>query len=211
MFKKRQTEARDRGQALWFLLPESERTAKRVLHELTQEGFEVSKATVCRWAQQWKRAQIEALELILGPSKRIDGGEPDDPSDVPEWIRKALPERLWVVAQGKGLDRIEHAIGLLSDAIGRRATQLVQDDRSLLVVAQALSALASAMLQIVNARAVTAIAHRSFCEGDLAAAKSKKAEAKAEAQAAAREDHASLSAEEEAFAGLRSTVATRPI
>jgi hypothetical protein len=183
MFRKRTTDAYERGQALWFMLPESERTAKRVLEELIRDNFKVSKATVCRWAKQWKRAQIEALELILGPSKSIEAAQLDDPPDIPEWIRKALPERIWVVAQGKGLDRVERAICLLSDALGARATQLAQDDRSLFVASQALLAMASAMYQVVNGRALTAIAHRSFCEGDLAAAKGKKAEAEAQTAA----------------------------
>ena len=107
MFKKRKNEAFQQGQSLWFLIPELERTAVRVLDELTREGFKVSKATVCRWAKHWKRVPIEVLDLIPLPSKGTEAAHTDDLADVPEWVRKALPKRVLVVAGGTGLDRVD--------------------------------------------------------------------------------------------------------
>jgi hypothetical protein len=187
MFKQRKTESHDRGQTIWFLLPESERTAVRVLNELSREGFKVSKATVSRWANNWKQAAHKAVDLIPLPDKGVEAPA-DDLSDIPEWIRKALPERLLVIARGKGLDRVEHAICLLCDGLSARVEQIVRDDRSLLVTAGALSAMATAMYQVTSARAIVAIAHRSFCEGDKLSAEAKKVEA--EAQVASRNGRA---------------------
>jgi len=71
MFKQRKAKARDRGQEIWFLLPESERTAARVRNELLKEGLEVSKATAARWANGWRAVAHKAVDLM----KFTDGSE----------------------------------------------------------------------------------------------------------------------------------------
>ena len=96
---KRKARAFERGQDLWFLLPESERTAVR--NELRGEGFSVSKATVSRWANQWHQVAREVADLIPVPAATADKA-PADLSDIPERAKKALPERLWQVAKGQG-------------------------------------------------------------------------------------------------------------
>jgi hypothetical protein len=175
---KRKAQAFERGQDFWFLLPESERTAVRVLNELRGEGYRVSKATVSRWANQWRQIADEVEALIPVPAVTADKAAADL-SDIPEWARKALPERLWQVAKGKGLDRVEDAVGLFADALGAAAPRLVEDlfkgDRKALQIAvAALVALASTMGRVVTARSMVSLAHRSFCEGDKLQAEAKK-------------------------------------
>jgi hypothetical protein len=165
MFTQRKTKARDRGEALWFLLPDSQRTAARVLDELSKEGITVSKASVCRWARSWKGIADKVVDLVELPPEQAPATSAEL-AEIPPELRDVLPDRLLLVARGEGLDRIEHAICILSDGLAARADEIVGDDKSLLVVAGALSAMAAAMERIVAARATVSMAHRSYCEGD---------------------------------------------
>lgn len=165
MFIQRRTQARDRGQDLWFLLPAAERTAARVRRELADEGIVVSKASVCRWAVDWKRVAHKAVDLVELPSGQTPGTTARVPEIAPT-LRDVLPERLLAVARGEGLDRLEDAICILSNGLAANVDEIVQRDTSLLVTAQALLAMATAMERIVAARAAVSFAHRSYCEGD---------------------------------------------
>lgn len=229
---KRKAKAFERGQDLWFLLPESERTAVRVLNDLRHEGFNVSKATVSRWANQWRQVAGEVAALIPVPATAANKA-PVDLSDIPEWARKALPERLWLVAKGKGLDRVEDAVGIFAEAIGAAAPQLVEDlfkgdGKALRVGVSALVALASTMERIVHAWAMVSVAHRSFCEGDKLQAEGRLADAHAKKTAPAAVPHCrecgseqaikperiaptlAFTAEQEALATLRGSDTSRP-
>jgi hypothetical protein len=225
MFKQRKTKTCDRGQEIWFLIPESERTAARVLDELSKEGFKVSKATVSRWAKGWKNIAHKAVDLIKLPKAGPRAETAIDLADIPAELRCVLPDRLLLVARGKGLDRVEDAICILSNGLAARADELVKNDKSLKIAVGTLSAMASAMERIVASRATVSIAHRSFCEGDrlLAEAERHRAEAKkfnAETEALSNESRArnareipgtasykkSMSAEHEVLAALRGTV-----
>src|SRR5262245_31128884 len=96
------TEARDRGQELWSLLPKQERTAGRVLDALAREGIKASKASVCRWAKEWKRVVHTAADLIeLPPKPAAAASPPADLADVPPELRQIIPDRLLHVARGK--------------------------------------------------------------------------------------------------------------
>lgn len=180
---KRKAKAFERGQDLWFLFPESERTATRALNELRGEGYSVSKATVSRWANQWRQITGEVEALIPVPAAATDKAAVDL-SAISEWAKKALPERLWEVAKGKGLDRVEDAVGIFAEAIGAAAPRLVEDTfkgdgKALLVAVSALVALASTMERVAHARAMVSVAHRSFCEGDQLQAEGRLVDAKA--------------------------------
>jgi hypothetical protein len=112
-------------------------------------------------------------------------------ADIPPALRDVLPARLLSVAHGQGLDRLEEAICILSDGLAARVDEIVADNKSLLVAAQAFSAMACAMERVVSARVAVSFAHRSYCEGDrlLAEAELHRAKAKnlnAEAAAPAR-------------------------
>src|SRR3954447_7896947 len=190
MFKQHRTKAFDRGQQLWFLLPETERTAARVRCELADEGIVVSKASVSRWANNWRRVAHKAVDLIELPPARSPTTATEF-ADIPPELRDLLPPRLLLVARGEGLDRIEDAISILSQGIAARAEEIVSDHSSLPLAAAALSAMANAMERIVAARVAVSFAHRSYSEGDrlLAEAELHRATAKklnAEAAAPAR-------------------------
>lgn len=218
------TKAKDRGQEIWFLLSESERTAGRVLDGLKAEGIRASKASVCRWANEWKAVVHKAVDLIELPAP-TETTTTADLADIPAELRQVIPDRLLHVAKGRGLDRVEDAIGILSDGIAARAQQLVADEnhKTLRTAVGALATMASAMERIVTSRATVSIAHRSYCEGDrlLAEAERHRAEAKkidAETEALSGESRArnareipgtaydhevSISNTEEAMAALR--------
>jgi len=167
---KRKAKAFERGQDFWLLLPESERTAVRVLKELRRDGFNVSKATVSRWANRWRQVSAELTPLVTVPPTAADK-QPADLSDIPEWARKTLPEQLWQVAKGKGLDRVEDAVCILAEKVGAAAPRIVDDvlkgdGKELRVALNGLLAMASTLERVAHARAMVALAHRSFSEGD---------------------------------------------
>src|SRR4051794_33378191 len=116
MFKQHRTKAFDRGQQLWFLLPETERTAARVRRELVKEGIVVSKASVSRWANKWKRIAHKAVDLVELPVGQTPATA-TELADIPPELREVLPDRLLLVARGEGLDRLEDAICILSDGL----------------------------------------------------------------------------------------------
>lgn len=204
----------------------------RVLNELRREGFNISKATVSRWAKQWRQIAGEVATLIPVPAETT-GATCADVSDIPEWARKALPERLWQVAKGKGLDRVEDAVGIFADALGAAAPRLVEDlfkgdGKALRVAVSAIVALSSTMERVVTARAMVAVAHRSFSEGDKLHAEARLTDAQAKKLAANTPGYvprtgagnetnperiASMSdftAEEEALAALRGSNSSHP-
>jgi hypothetical protein len=103
MAKKQKNAAFERGQVLWFLTPVGKRTAVRVLDELNRDGLKVSKATVSRWAKEWQQTSAESVHLMPLAIKGSAIADADDLSDIPAWAKRALPERLWQVAKGRGL------------------------------------------------------------------------------------------------------------
>jgi hypothetical protein len=165
MFKQRRTKARDRGEQLWFILPEPDRTAARVRRELAKEGVVVSKATLSRWANEWKRIDHKAVDLVELPAEQTPATAAGL-ADIPPALRDVLPTRLLLVARGEGLGRLEDAICTLSDGLGAHADEIVANDKSLLIAAASLSAMACAMERIIAARVAVSFAHRSYCEGD---------------------------------------------
>src|SRR4051794_24213932 len=108
MFKQRRTKARDRGEQLWFILPEPDRTAARVRRELANEGVVVSKATLSRWANDWKRIAHKAVDLVQLPAEQTPATTAEL-ADIPPALRDVLPARLLLVARGQGLDHLEDA------------------------------------------------------------------------------------------------------
>jgi hypothetical protein len=78
------------------------------------------------------------------------------------WFGAKIPDRLLHVARGKGLDRVESAISILSDGIAARVDQIVAGDKSLRLATGALSVMASARERIVSARATVSTAHRTY-------------------------------------------------
>jgi hypothetical protein len=140
-----------------------------VLEGLARENIKVSKASVCRWAKGWKAVVHRAVDLIELPLKPAnETATAEALADIPAELRQTFPDRLLHVARGKGLDRVEEAIRILSDAIARRASELVsnKDPKALRTVVGALATMASAMESIVTSRATVATAHRSYSEGD---------------------------------------------
>jgi len=174
-FTPRRSEAYEEGLSLWLSLHERERSGERIHAEFAQRGVTVSKATVYRWTAGWRQAAQDVLDLIELPLG--DSADSSDLTDVPEWARKALPERLLRIAGGRGLDRVERAVALLSDAIGSKAPdiidRLLQGDQKVVLVFQAISTIAVIAQRLAHVRAAVAVTHRNFCEGDLAAAKAK--------------------------------------
>src|SRR4051812_40203632 len=120
MFTQRRTKARDRGEQLWFILPEPDRTAARVRRELAKEGVVVSKATLSRWANEWKRIDHKAVDLVELPAEQTPATAAGL-AHIRAGLRDVLPTRLLLVARGEGLDRLEDAICTLSDGLGARA------------------------------------------------------------------------------------------
>src|SRR5262249_27173600 len=157
---------------LWFLLPEQERTAARALEHLRAEGFNVSKATVARWAKAWKEIAYKAVNLIdLPKSAPPAAAMLADLADVPAELRAVIPDRLLLVAKGKGLDRVENAIAIFCDGIAARAPQILDGsfkshtsqesqskshssaDKSLRLATGSLATMAAAMERVIVARA----------------------------------------------------------
>ncbi len=193
MSRKSKSTAYCRGQEIWSLLSESDRTAVRVLAELRGEGYRASRATVSRWVQEWRRVVHTATEMLAveaGAGPRAETREIAIRSDLPAELKEILPARLMPVARETGIAAIEDAICAVSDAIRSEARNIVsdQDKTRLRTFVSALGAMASAMEQVANVRTATSTAHRSYCEGDrlLAEAEKLRAEARktdAEAQA----------------------------
>jgi hypothetical protein len=181
----RKPRAYDRGLELWHLTPEVRRTAVHVLDELRGEGFRVSKASVCRWAKEWRRVVRTAADLVTTepkPSPPQAVAPTDSQQGISPDLLDVLPPRLLGVARGKGIDAVEDAICVLSEAIGREAASIVEagDKIRLRTTVAALGVLAGAVERIAAARSTPSAAHRSYCEGDRLLAEGEKLRAEAQ-------------------------------
>jgi hypothetical protein len=171
MHPKRKAAVFERGQQLWFSITESERTAVRVLAELRREGFSASKATVSRWAQQWRQRGGEGLECLQPYADGAVEEAGGDLSDVPDWAKEAIPEWVWPITKGTGLDRVQSAASAIASAVQAAAPRFVDalldgDDRPLRAATGALMAAASTLEKVSRARLQASVAMRRAAERD---------------------------------------------
>lgn len=197
-----------------------------------------SKGSVNRWAAEWRKEPDQAAQILV-PMPAVPAPGADDISDVPDALRDVLSPRLLQVTPGKGLERVENAVERMADAIAEKAPEIAEmlltpdaeeettssteggETRKTTKKAQvahsvvsAIGQLAHAMQVITAARSMVAVAHRNYGEGD---------RARAEAQVlleGGRADRAkeingksapagAMSAQDEAMAALRETVAPK--
>lgn len=198
-------ELRELARQAWYGLPPQKRTAENVRKVLRRGGIEnpPSKGSINRWAIGWKKAVERTVEVLLPaqpqrqpqamPMARPAPEPIDTLDDVPDVLQDILSPRLLHMAKGQGLDRVEHAVMLLSDAIASKAPQIAEmlletetetestvkgedgaettkrTEKAKVArsAVTALTQLAQAMHTVASARSMVSVAHANFSQGDL--------------------------------------------
>lgn len=201
---------KDRAVTLYHQVGRGPERARRVNAVLVAEGLgEVPRSSLIRWVSAAKGIPIEverAATATLPPKTEVAraraAGELDD---IPAAILEAIGPRMLIVAQGKGLERVEDAIGKMADAISALAPQVaeqlldteeesqsVKKDGEIVTatttrkaqaaknVVGALQTLATAMQMVTASRVARSGAFRNFAEGDQLSGVGAKSKAEAE-------------------------------
>lgn len=202
------SDAYEAAKSLYFSLPERDRSARGITKTLNERGIAVSKTSIGRWIKGWKGESAPVTETAqrLLPAPAGEDAVDAEAEGIPRELRNALSPRLLALASGKGLDRVENAAIVLSNAIAGRsheiAAMLLESETETESVeaaegggktttrtekanvarsaVTAVATLASAMEALARARSLSSMQHRNFAEGDmlLAEAERKRAEAR---------------------------------
>lgn len=176
---------------------------RKVTDTLRERGYKLSKTSVGRWAKAWTPENAPApqtAQKLLPPPAEV----PAKFDGIPDELRDALSPRLLALSSGKGLERVENAVIQLANAVASKSEEIaallletesetesstkedgatsskrIEKANAARSAVSAVATLAQAMNIIASSKALTAMSHRNYAEGDLYLAQAERARAEA--------------------------------